>query len=87
MAMGVCITSVRFVDDIVTCGMATRNEGWLRGFIATTRPCDCVDAGFANKLATRKQLLYTAQYAAPPKLRQMPPKLRQMPPKTLQGRI
>ena len=52
-----------------------------------TRHCDCVDAGFVNGLATRKQLLHTAQYAAPPKLRQLPPKLRQMSPKTLQGGI
>ena len=39
-----------------------------------TRHCDWVDAGFANGLATRRQLLHTIQYAAPLKLRQMPPK-------------
>ena len=83
-----CMGIISLPKNMMTLCPPTGNEKcvWLMHYMSSarrdassrpTRHCDCVDAGFANGLATRRQLLHNIQYAAPLKLRQMPPKTLQ----------
>ena len=73
-----CVThNHRSTSDVSSLGFRGAVRALCHRRDASSRPtrhCDCVDAGFANGLATHRQLLHTIQYAAPLKLRQMPTK-------------